>query len=338
MTTTRNRQPSRRAFSLIELMIVILIIAMIIAIVVPALGHARKAGRNSATQQLMVQVEQACTSFQISERRLPGYFSARDMGSTTNAGIGFTAMENVMFELAGGIVPANSPNAFQYGPTPTSQVWYDGDKVGILQGGNKAYFTPPAKYFKRQDGTEGLGTKVVGGNNYNYIRDLVDAEGTPILLWIADPMSVQPVTTANDFALKDSPATANILPARYYWNANAAFLNSTTCGDKRVDQVSNSLIGGGGATAIASMLGVLGNPSSPNNLTPPAGQPILPTAGRGAFILQAAGSNGVFVGKEERGGKTATGGNTLGYDLNFRSQPASDLMKDFDDILVAGGG
>src|SRR5205809_5697872 len=102
-TTRRNRQPSRRAFSLIELMIVILIIAMIIAIVVPALGHARKGARNAATRNLMVQVEQACSSFQLSERRLPGYFSVRDLGSgsTGNGAQGFTGMENVMFDIAG---------------------------------------------------------------------------------------------------------------------------------------------------------------------------------------------------------------------------------------------
>ena len=54
-------------------------------------------------------------------------------------------------------------------------------------------------------------------------------------------------------------------------------------------------------------------------------------------VIQSAGSDGVYVGKEERGGKIATGG-ALSYGLNFRGSPSSDIMADFDDILVAGGG
>jgi prepilin-type N-terminal cleavage/methylation domain-containing protein len=347
-TTRRNRQP--RAFSLIELMIVILIIAMIIAIVVPALGHARKAARKSASQELMVQVEQACTSFQLSERRMPGYFSAKDMGSTLNGTQGFTGMENVMFDLGGGVVapgsapspPPQYPGAFRCGPgtTAATQVWYSTDQVGVAQGSNKAYFTPPAKYFKSQDPNSGaIGMKIADPATNMYVKDLVDAEGTPILLWAADPMSVQPVAAPTDFAALNTQAG----PARFYWNTNAAFLNSAACGDKRIDQTTKSLIGSGNTTGtppanITSLMGILGNPSSPQNLTPPSG-PILPTAGRGAFILQSAGSDATFVGKDERGGKTANNlGTTLDFGLNFRSSPSSDLMKDFDDIIVAGGG
>jgi prepilin-type N-terminal cleavage/methylation domain-containing protein len=344
-TTRRNRPPSRRAFSLIELMIVILIIALIIAIVVPALGHARKAARNSATRTLMVQIEQACSSFQISERRTPGFFSALEMGSVENADRGFTEMENVLLDLAGGVVPTDGAHPAVYGPVISHLVAYDVNTVGTPggatagTGGTKAYFTPPAKYFKLQDGIEG-GTKVTSVSYHTaWLKDLVDAEGTPILMWRADVMSVQPILAEPDFA-KVASGTAQG-PARYYWNSNAAFLKSTQCGDKRIDQTTKSLLGSGNTTGtppanIMSMVGILGNPSSPNNVA--AANP-LPTAGRGSFILQAAGSNCTFVGKEERGGKTANNAGTrLDYGLNFRNTPSSDLMADFDDILVAGGG
>jgi prepilin-type N-terminal cleavage/methylation domain-containing protein len=340
---------SRRAFSLIELLIVILIIALVIAIVLPALGHARTGARKAATTSLMSTVQSACSSFILSERKMPGYFSAKELGSTENGVRGFTAMENVMFDLAGGIAPVGT--GWACGPTAAHTVQYSPDLVGVPQGGNKAYFTPPSKYFKYQNGGES-GDKAAAdpqGYHRQYIRDLVDAEGTPILMWATDPMAIQPVNSQADFAaLASDGGPANALPARFYWNSNAAFLNSANCGDKRInetDLTKGSLLALGNNTAvyglparIASMVGLLGNPSSPNNITAASNDPAhcLPTAPRGQFVIQSAGANGTYLGRDERGGKTATN-NALTYNLNFRNQPASDVMADFDDVLVAGG-
>ncbi len=337
MTKTRLARPtSRRAFSLIELLIVILIIALVTAIVLPALAGARKMARKAATTELLGQLAASCHSFELSERRMPGYFKEADMGSAENAGRGFTEMENVMFDLAGGVLPPDATHPAWYGPVAAKAVYYDANMVGDLTGAtatnNKLYFTPHAKYFKLQDGSEG-GTKVSNFSYHNqFLKDLVDAEGTPILMWRTDPMAVQPVNAVTDFALAQSPG-ANASPARFYWTSNAAFLSSTSCGAKRIDQSNASLIGSNGTAHVESLLGVLGNPSSPVNLTP-APQPFLPSAGRGLFVIQAAGSDATFVSKEDRGGKLVTGGN-LKYDLNF---PTGDIMASFDDIIEKGGG
>jgi len=332
--TTPPHQQSRRAFSLIELLIVILIIAMVTAIVLPALAHARKAARNAATRNLMVQVSQACSSFELSERKLPGYFTEQEMGSTQNDTNGFTEMENVMFDLAGGVVAIDGQHPAWYGPTATHLVAYDGELVGVASAGSKAYFAPPRKYFKKQDnGGEGLGTKVAIAYHIDGVRDLVDAEGTPILMWRANNMASQPIAGVSDFA---QPASGGATPARFYWNANAAFLKSTTCGDKLRNQNNESLLGGllAGSTAPTSLMGILGNPTSPLNIT---ATPILPSAARGQFVLHAAGSDATFVGRNERGAKVLQATDTIDYGLNFRGQPAKDLMSDFDDILIAGG-
>jgi prepilin-type N-terminal cleavage/methylation domain-containing protein len=345
MTKTRLARPiSRRAFSLIELLIVILIIALVTAIVLPALSHARKAARNAATRDLLSQVAASCHAFELSERRLPGYFKEADMGSAENAGRGFTEMENVMFDLAGGVQPADATHPGWYGPRVAGAAFYDtnlvGDQTGAAATNNKLYFTPPTKFFKLQDGSEG-GTKVTTVTYHAQdLKDLVDAEGTPILMWRTDPMAVQPVNAATDFALAQSPA-GNASPARFYWNSNSAFLSSTSCGAKRIDQTNASLIGSSNmANAVSSLLGVLGNPSSPVNLTPPAGQPILPSAGRGQFVIQAAGSDATFVSKEDKGGKLIPAGGAFTYDLGFPplSKFTGDPMASFDDIMVAGGG
>jgi prepilin-type N-terminal cleavage/methylation domain-containing protein len=340
MTTT----PSRRAFSLIELLIVILIIALVIAIVLPALSHTRKAARNAATRNLMTQIQQACSSFELSERKLPGYFTAKDMGDNGNLNRGFTWMENVMFDLAGGLVPPGSPASAGWacGPVATRLELYNPDLVGVVKAGSKAYFTPPAKYYKFQNGVDG-GTKNAVIEHQNYIRDIVDAEGTPILYWGIDPMAIQPITQVSDFANESSGN-----PSRFYWAGNAAFLSSTSCGDKRTNQSQDSLIGGGNAAAVGSvpahaagLLTIAGNPNSPVNLTPPAGQQMLPSSPRGQFVIQAAGSDAIFVanqnatGAGDRGGKIV--GSWLDYRFNYQSQPSKDIMSDFDDLIVAGG-
>jgi prepilin-type N-terminal cleavage/methylation domain-containing protein len=343
---TPTRPQSRRAFSLIELLIVILIIAMVVAIVLPALSHARKAARNAATRELMSQVQTACSSFILSERRMPGYFTAAEMGNSQNATEGFTGMENVMFDLAGGIVTQTAGSSWACGPNPTTPVWYNPDMVGVAQGSNKAYFTPPSKYFQFQDGDRGArgpGTKVATDVHKDYIRDLVDAEGTPLLLWSLDKMAVQPVAASDDFAFEKSDGRTPPKASRFYWNANAAFLKSATCGVKRINQMTDSLLGLGNTATpdgyTKSLLGVLGNPSSPVNVT---AVPVLPSAPRGQFVIQAAGSDAIFVAKGDapragdRGGKIMGSGNLIDYGMNFRGQP-KDLMSDFDDIIIAGG-
>jgi prepilin-type N-terminal cleavage/methylation domain-containing protein len=350
MTPTATTRQSRRAFSLIELLIVILIISLVIALVLPALAATRKGARNAATRNLMVQVSQACSSFQLSERKLPGYFTEQEMGSQENGGSptgvdgrGFTEMENVMFDLAGGVTITDSAHPAWYGPTAGHMVTYDKDMVGVASAGSKAYFTPPTKYYKFQNNVDG-GDKSLDPSLALYhkegLRDLVDAEGTPILMWRVDQVATQPVVAVTDFAKQNT--TGGL--ARFYWSANSAFLKSGACGAKRRDQLANSLIGGGNGSGsppanAASLAGVLGNPSSPVNVT---ANPILPSAPRGQFVIHAAGSDAMFLAKADapgagdRGGKLVTN-NTIDYGLNFRGQPAKDLMSDFDDIMISGG-
>jgi prepilin-type N-terminal cleavage/methylation domain-containing protein len=339
MTTSviHTTSKPRRGFSLVELLIVILIIALIIAIVLPALSHTRTLARRAATTNLMNGVSQACSQFQLSERRLPGYFSAKDMGSKENLRRGFTAMENVMFDLAGGVLPPSAGVQPYYGPTTANMVSYDPDMVGVAQAGSKAYFTPPAKYFRFQDGLDG-GLKASSvPEHIARVRDLVDAEGTPLLFWGKDDMAVKPVATLDDFAQAHSGSpTAG--PAWFYWSCNGAFLNGTAVGTKGKDETTLSLLGTANiANVLVCMGAMLGNPSAPNNIAN-TGAALLPTSARGQFIIQSAGADAVYLGRDDKGGKMLTTPGVLSYDLNFRSQPSSDVMKDFDDILVPGGG
>ncbi len=341
----------RRAFSLIELLIVILIISLVIGILLPVLGSVRNSGREAATRNLLTNVNQATLSFQTDQQgRMPGYFSARDMGATANneTGAGFSAMENVLLDLSGGLRPASSTGAVEVGPGNTAalKTWFDPDQVGIVDGLNpKAYFTPPPQYYKKLDGTDNAGTKTVGLAGNLKVRDLVDAWNTPILAWTTDSIANGPVAAITDFARATSTAAS---PARFYLNSNSVFLASTNNGALNVDERNKSVIGyANTGDAAISLGGVLGSPGSPvdTNVNVPN---ILPSAPRGSFVLHSAGKNGIYVGREERGGSFANNG-PLYYGLNYKSlvgdipltdgdgKPTSrDIMKDFDDLISSG--
>ncbi|MEL7485492.1 MAG: prepilin-type N-terminal cleavage/methylation domain-containing protein, partial [Planctomycetota bacterium] len=91
----------RRAFSLIELLVVITIIAIVIAITVPAIGAARDLARGTATQSQIQALATAVGSFQTDNERVPGYFNAAQMSDNDD---GFTSMQNVILDLAGGTI------------------------------------------------------------------------------------------------------------------------------------------------------------------------------------------------------------------------------------------
>lgn len=344
-----------RGFSLIELLIVIIIIALIVAILLPVLGSVKDSGRESATRNMMSDVATAISSYQISERRMPGYFPAREMGGADNETQGFTAMENILLDLSGGVVATSggTPPAIQVGPnaTATRNVYFRPELVGVVADGNKGYFAPPPSYYKLTDGTDNAGTKMAGNNNKK-VRDLVDAWGMPILAWVADPLAVQPVQTVADFAKKKYDDAPTAVPARFCMASNAAFLQATQLGQKGIDQNTQSLIGYAAtpAAATTTLCGLLGAPGAPvdSSLGHAA---IRPSTPRGTFTLQCAGNRnrgqkGIYVGKQEPG---APADGQLYYGFNFKNasdaaitddqgKPTSrDVTKDFDDLFISGG-
>jgi prepilin-type N-terminal cleavage/methylation domain-containing protein len=352
-----KRDPNvRPAFSLIELLVVILIIALVVAILLPALGHVRAKSRDAATRNLMQNLSQAIANFELENRHLPGVFPERDLGSGVNGQgnrLGLTSMENVLLDLCGGPVPVGTTLAgsFKIGPYAdvNKNVEFHPDLVGT-----KKYFTPLPQYYKLQNDTEG-GLKIASDSTPALnmgIRDLVDAEGMPIIAWMSDEATVGPITAISDLARVAPTPTAS---ARFYLNSNYAFLGAARLGKKGVDQNDvdkGSLLGfGDSANASVSLAAMLGSPGSPKDISADTAG-ILPTAPRGSFVIHSAGRNGVFMGRTERGGGAAelVAGRNLFYGMNFKTpanaplvdsngrETSEDIMKGFDDILVAGGG
>ena len=333
---SRARPAARPGFSLIELLVVIAIIALVVSIIVPAVASARKSARKADTLNLCNGLSQACSQFILDERRAPGYFSQRDMGSVENMTRGFSQMENAMLELAGGIATgaAQPGDLTQVGPTAAGSVTIRPSLIGA--GTGKSYFSPKAKYFREQDGVDDDGGNRNSTGNNREMPVLVDSDGMPILMWAVDDTARKEIRVAadmnSDFALETS---AGATPARFYWASNAAFLGGNApVGKYRVNQSTRSTLGSGIAARTANLGAIMGNPNSPVAF-PATAQPqdIVPSVPRGSVIIHAAGPNYTYAGLDERGAKRRAGG-IMYYGDSFVPGPREDFVAGFDDIIV----
>ncbi len=356
-----------RAFSLIELLVVILIIVIVIALVIPALGGARNIAKEAATQAVMKEFGNAVDQFRQDHAGLsPGIFRPDEMGSSENANVfGFSAMENALLALAGGLVYTESQSGpgggsgsvlKNFGPTQAAHDENDelgrrvrADLIGTDYEGNPGYFQPDAKFLvaqERPSGQFGNGPALSDAD----IPDFVDAFGTPILLWVEDDAAPD-VQTLEDFARMESDAG----PARFYWASNAAFLKATELGRMGKDQTDqsdpHSLLGDGVNDITITMAGLLGNPASPaQELTGADVDSLLPASSRGRVVVHSAGANGIFVGNKERASKTFDAdANGLRYGLTYFNSAGNrrtdtsgttaseNLIEGFDDIFLTFG-
>lgn len=325
--TLATRSTTRqRAFSLIELLTVLGIIAIVLAIVIPVLGTARNSARKAATQSQLSDFATAISQFQISERRLPGYFSSAEMGASANQTNGFTAMDNIMLDLAGGIVTSTGPETIQVGPNAAKLVRVDPSAIGATKqtangAAGKAYFTPDRKVFVAQTGT---GQRVANAGNAA-LPALIDGWGQPILAWAQS----ETASARADFA---AIASGGANPARYYWNSNSAFLSAPRLGQKGQDQANRSLLGDGAATnaRVTTMQALLGSPAFPDKA-----DATKPGAPRSPILLHSGGQNGIFLDRDSRGGKAAGTGTAAAVTYTAGQEKITGGA--FEDITYTAG-
>ncbi len=343
------RSRGSRGFTLLELLVVMFIIALVIAIVLPALGHVKVVTKITATTAMMRDMSTATSDFELDNNRSPGYFSPREMGSAANAGQGFTAMENAMLELAGGVVQNGSGSSvIRVGPSLRTLVDVDLDLIGVDRAGAATYWMPDAKFYIPQDGDEG-GVQE-GSRAHSRLPDVVDAFGTPVLLWVEDDTAIGAIDSVEDFA---QIASGGPDPSHFYWNSNAGFLRSKSLGKLRRDQTDATLGSRIGEDVSdnnrrESLAGILGHPAYPTPSDLSDGLNTLPGVARGKVIIHAAGPDGYYFGFSDKRGQGNSSG-AIQYGLSFFNlsgdrhlddndvPEVDDVISGYDDIVETVG-
>ncbi len=346
------------AFSLIEVLVVLFIIALVIALVVPALQGARDVARRGETEAVMNEFAAASEQFRQDRGQLPGIFSPTEMGSQENADTyGYTALENALLDLCGGVVNTTSPNSAEFNFGPSAAAWTQNTQLGryvnpSLIGAdvpdNPKYFIPRGKYWQtmsRPDQQFATGAGLNGAD----IPDLVDAWGNPLLLWVEDESGPRKIQTLDDFARMSQNGTNY---ARFYWASNAGYLKATEFGRRGKNQFTDSLLGESVNAQYRqrTMAAVLGSPDFPvGDVDTVAMNQLIPSAARGGMFLMSAGPDGLHMGAKDRGAKaTAATDAGLYYGMHLKSvgdtrhqedgRPVTlDRVKEFDDLTLPVG-
>lgn len=337
------RRRDAGGFTLLELLVVVAIIALLIGILIPVLGSVRDASRKTATVALCNDVVNASAQFAIDNRRAPGRFDARLMGAPGNIDSGFSNNENVLLDLAGGIVvddviggtlngqaanaptPSDDPTNPGYShvwvgpsraqgavPNPNETVQVDNNLVGTGKAGGGYLQLKPDNLIA-----------VEGQNNVNGTTaarrgmvDIVDSFGMPLLLWTADEASGNAPRQFARNAFNPQSTDPN-QPSTYYWMSNGSYLSSTSLGEKGINQSELSTLGSANGDvannfrpkAVRSLDGVLGSPSFPTPSREQSASPydIVPGKSRGSIIVVSAGPDLVYFAKKQdptRGSQT----------------------------------
>ncbi|MEO0511570.1 MAG: prepilin-type N-terminal cleavage/methylation domain-containing protein [Planctomycetota bacterium] len=341
-------------FTLVELLTVVTILGIVIAILVPALAGARNIAKKTSSQALLTDVRNAALRFESDNQRPPGRFTPAEMGNNTT---GLTAMENVMIDLAGGVVGQPGGRTFEISPNPAAAtpILVDLDRIGIETADNPGYFNPPKNAFKNDPEDDGTHDTVAnGGGNHGQrtpadadasdairqLPELVDSFGQPVLAWVRDPIGkargVPHLVTdfAAEFSVDGTPTFAY-----FYWQSNAGFLRSNALGEEGLDQTAQSLlnvtIDGGTTDRVAAIAALLGSTSFPTLQMGTGGTTddpsdvngLIPAAARGSVVFHSAGEDGVYLGINDEGAKQIQG--QFLYRRNFF--PGTDPVNRYED-------
>lgn len=369
----RSNLSRRTGFTLTELLIVILIIAVLIGILMPAVSGARTTARKSSSSSFMNEIMGASTQFQAAERRLPGYFSVRDLagvdnytkGPSDSSRGGFTQMESALIDLAGGIDPDQdfgsvpspnydpniqaAPDRIIVGPwtaSPTRSVVIRRSAIGAADG--PGYLAMPDQFVDPGSVSNGQ----VGSPAGRLMPDLIDAFGMPILMWQRDSLS--PPGSKVYVADQSPPATRfpneNVDP-HFYLNTNVGMLHATNLG-KGVErsQYNYSCLSWsqpGAVTtnskpqALRTLEAIVGHPAFPNadSMSNIGEFGPIPAQPRGDIILHSAGPDGIYA-KKRLDVITRIQYVPEGYQLRAADDGwlnAGERLDRYDDMILPGG-
>jgi prepilin-type N-terminal cleavage/methylation domain-containing protein len=219
----------RRAFTLVELLVVIAIIAALIAILLPALGSARNQARKASTQALMSHLRANIDTYFTHFSAYPGPFDASVTAKASNK---ISGTQNLMLGLTYTLQDKSSPlpvtgvSPSRYVRTelppaqPTPLVSGPLDYAQTDPAGNPTQLSPffepgPGQTFEFYKGKGASYNKLGAGNTFP-LPVAVDTfmDGLPILYYRRTP--------GNELA-SDANAYSSASPKGYYFNENTEY-------------------------------------------------------------------------------------------------------------------
>lgn len=356
-----NRQPTARAFTITELLVVVGIIVLLIGLLLPALGRVREKARITQTSSTLEEFAKACDAFNQQFGYYPGVVPEHILENdpkitpTENAilhlsggavredelpvwigGVRFDTLDSIVFRSddstwgAGQVITFNDPNG------STFRIKVDAGSVGegpFVQGKRYApFYSPKSSELASGKGIlrgSASGTEL---DELNRIPSVLDAWGTPVLYARRVRSNGPLVGSANTNGMDNFHGGA-----QFSYPVHAGLLTSDSLGLLGADQPFS-----GNEGSILSTSSSFSNPEDARNLaqilrTPAIGNAKKPLSGapRGEYIVISAGPDGVFFDSTDGPGNLDTPVTDI---ADHPSYGTPTVVEEYDDIIVAGGG
>ena len=329
---------SRHAFTLVEVMVVIAIIGVLAGILLVALGSAKEAARRSRTQSILQGFASACDAFALEHDRYPGVIpdaalaDQADLTSTNNALLHLMGGYRVMTDIDAATDPANAVKqayddyegdefTFEHG-NRTWSLKIDRNRLGegpVINGRPYApYYAPgESELVMHQDAGP------FGPARTPILPDLVDAWGQPVI-YLRRSRSTGPLVHDEE----NNPPRP-----QFECTGIEPYVTSDSLGDMQTSQSGFSRLSTEDDERDAWLTLLLVH-AAMYDCAPVDPADRWHGTSRGAYALLSTGPDGIYL--STRDGPRGADGAPVPTD--YWAEACPDDLKQFDDVIILGGG